>query len=189
MSGLYWGLTALHLMGRADALDADEVAAWVLSCGREVALTKPTTAAAAASSGGGGGGDEPQQQQQAAEAPAAATGWAFGGSPRNDAHLLYTTSALQILALLDRLGDIDADAVAAYVASLQQPDGSFAGDAWGEVDTRFTYCALLSTALLGKTARLDVRGAVAFVAACKNFDGGFGCVPGLFVCLRASVVV
>mmetsp|Transcript_2414 Transcript_2414/g.7241 ORF Transcript_2414/g.7241 Transcript_2414/m.7241 type:complete len:151 (+) Transcript_2414:178-630(+) len=60
----------------------------------------------------------------------------FGGSPRHDPHLLYTTSAVQLLALYDRLDLIDADATAAYVAGLQQPNGSFAGDEWGEIDTR-----------------------------------------------------
>lgn len=52
----------------------------------------------------------------------------------HDAHLLYTLSALQILALLDRLellGDT-AGLVAQYVSQLQQPDGSFAGDQWGK---------------------------------------------------------
>jgi prenyltransferase beta subunit len=47
--------------------------------------------------------------------------------------LLYTLSALQILALLDCLHLLgDKRLVAQYVAALQQPDGSFAGDQWGE---------------------------------------------------------
>ena len=40
----------------------------------------------------------------------------FAPAPGHDAHLLYTLSALQVLALLGELGDVDADAVAAYVA-------------------------------------------------------------------------
>ena len=36
----------------------------------------------------------------------------FGGSPRNDPHMLYTLSAVQILALYDRLDLVDADTVA-----------------------------------------------------------------------------
>lgn len=75
MSGVYWGLTALHLLGRADALDGGDLVAWVLACQRP------------------GGG--------------------FGGSERHDAHLLYTLSALQILALQGALDRVDADAVAA----------------------------------------------------------------------------
>src|SRR3990167_4091198 len=36
---------------------------------------------------------------------------AFGGNVGHDAHLLYTLSAIQILALYDRLDDLDRDAV------------------------------------------------------------------------------
>lgn len=74
MSGVYWGLTALHLLGALGAMEQEEVVAWLLRC------QKP--------------------------------GSGFGGSERNDAHLLYTLSALQILALYDRLDLVDADAVA-----------------------------------------------------------------------------
>jgi geranylgeranyl transferase type-2 subunit beta len=74
VSGVYWGLSALHLLGQADRLDRTSIVAWVLSCQHE------------------GGG--------------------FGGSERHDAHLLYTLSALQILALYDELHRVDADAVA-----------------------------------------------------------------------------
>jgi hypothetical protein len=36
----------------------------------------------------------------------------YGGSPRQDAHLLYTLSAVQGLALLGRLDSCDADSIA-----------------------------------------------------------------------------
>ena len=36
----------------------------------------------------------------------------FGGSERHDAHLLYTLSALQVLALYDKLHLVDADQIA-----------------------------------------------------------------------------
>lgn len=55
--------------------------------------------------------------------------------------------------------------VAGYVCSLQQPDGSFFGDEWGEVDTRFSYCALSSMAILGQldNGKIDVKKAGEFV--------------------------
>ena len=55
--------------------------------------------------------------------------------------------------------------VAGYVCSLQQPDGSFFGDEWGEVDTRFSYCALSSMAILGQLddGKIDVKKAGEFV--------------------------
>ena len=85
--------------------------------------------------------------------------------------------------------------VASYVAGLQQPDGSFTGDKWGEVDTRFSYCALNCLALLGKLDAVDVAAATDYVASCRNFDGGFGCTPGaeshagqVFCCVGALAI-
>ncbi len=75
MSGIYWGLTAMHLLGRLHEMDGEAVLGWVKSCQH--------------ANGG------------------------FGGSARNDPHLLYTLSALQILALYDRLHEVDADKVMA----------------------------------------------------------------------------
>jgi geranylgeranyl transferase type-2 subunit beta len=103
-------------------------------------------------------------------------GW--GANRGHDTHLLYTTSAVQILAICGQLDKIDADKVASYVRSLQLEDGSFVGDKWMEVDTRFSYCALLTLAILKRLDRIDVKKATDFVSQCKNFDGGFGCVPG-----------
>lgn len=64
-----------------------------------------------------------------------------------------------------------AKKVAGYVSGLQQEDGSFFGDEWGEVDTRFSYCALSSMAILGQldSGKIDVKKAAEFVG---RFDGG-----------------
>lgn len=79
--------------------------------------------------------------------------------------MLYTLSAIQILAICDKLDTIDFDIVASYIASLQQPDGSFFGDKWGEVDTRFSYCAVSALAILGKlhSGVIDLNKAMEFV--------------------------
>ena len=157
MSGIYWGLTAMHLMSAAERMKGDEIVEWVVQCQHP--------------SGG------------------------FGGSIGHDAHMLYTLSAVQILAVLDRMDVLDFDKVAAYVASLQQDDGSFCGDEWGEVDTRFTYCAYNCLSLLGRLDKVDVQKGNAFVVECMNFDGGFGCIPGaeshggqIFCCVGALAI-
>ena len=119
-------------------------------------------------------------------------GW--GGNAGHDPHILYTTSAVQLLAICNSLPKIDADKVAKYIASLQQEDGSFVGDKWMEVDTRFSYCAMLTLSIIKRLDCIDMDKATAFVATCKNFDGGFGCVPGAeshaaqcFCCVAAVV--
>jgi len=98
----------------------------------------------------------------------------FSASKNHDPHLLYTLSAVQILALYDSLDLIDCNMVTEYVAGLQQADGSFIGDKWGEVDTRFSFCALACLSLMGRLDSVDVDKAVEYILRCMNFDGGFG---------------
>ena len=89
----------------------------------------------------------------------------FGGSVDHDPHMLYTLSAIQILALCDQLHRVDGEKVAKFIASLQQQDGSFFGDKWGEIDTRFSYCALSAMSILGRlqTGEINVQKAVEYV--------------------------
>lgn len=135
----------------------------------------------------------------------------FGGNVGHDGHMLYTLSAVQILAMYGELALLDVGRVVRFVSGLQQPDGSFYGDKWGEIDSRFSYCALNTLALLGElnSGAINVEKAVEYVAryvilhflcavtdivfhSCKNFDGGFGAVPGaeshagqIFCCVAA----
>lgn len=69
LNGVYWGLTALHLLGRPDALPRGETVDFVLSCQHE--------------SGG------------------------FGAAPGHDAHMLSTVSAVQILAMVNALDELE----------------------------------------------------------------------------------
>ncbi|KAK8168315.1 type-2 protein geranylgeranyltransferase subunit beta [Phyllosticta citrichinensis] len=164
LNGLYWGLTALHLLGAPDALPRSEVIDFVLSCMVE--------------SGG------------------------FGAAPGHDAHMLYTVSAVQILATLDAFEDVEArvpggrEKIGKFIANLQDPTtGTFFGDEWGESDTRFLYGAFNALSLLGLLHTVDVEKAVAHVQACANFDGGFGTSPGaeshsgqVFTCVGALAI-
>jgi geranylgeranyl transferase type-2 subunit beta len=130
MSGVYWGSTAMSILGKdiMSEMDGPGIVAWVLKC------------------------EDPK------------TG-GFGGSMKHDPHMLYTLSAVQMMALTDKLDLLNADRIAAYIGSLQQPDGSFAGDCWGEVDTRFTYCAVNALSILGKlhSGVINIAKAVEYV--------------------------
>ncbi|KAL4039183.1 hypothetical protein IC575_002830 [Cucumis melo] len=116
----------------------------------------------------------------------------FAGNVGHDPHILYTLSAVQVLALFDKLDVLDVDKVTNYVVGLQNEDGSFSGDIWGEVDSRFSYIAILCLSLLHQLDKINVEKAVNFVVSCKNMDGGFGCTPGgeshsgqIFCCVGA----
>lgn len=73
----------------------------------------------------------------------------------------------QILVLFDSLEVIDRDVIGQYVSSLQQGDGSFWGDEWGEVDTRFSFCSLATLSLLGLLQRMCCH-----LAICWGKEGG-----------------
>ncbi|KAJ9142113.1 Terpenoid cyclases/protein prenyltransferase alpha-alpha toroid [Pleurostoma richardsiae] len=160
LNGLYWGLTALHLMGHPEALPRGETIDFVLSCQHK--------------NGG------------------------FGAAPGHDAHMLYTVSAVQILAMLDAFEELENRGtgkakVGKFIADLQNREtGTFAGDEWGEEDTRFLYGALNALSLMGLLSLVDVDKAVDHIVACANFDGGYGVRPGaeshsgqIFTCLAA----
>lgn len=167
LNGVYWGLTALHLLGDPQALPRDETIQFVLSC----------------QNADGG----------------------FGAAPGHDSHMLYTVSAVQILATVNGLaelqrpevggplqvGNCKSDAYCTWlgiqnhvtnspdIAHLQdRQSGTFAGDEWGERDTRFLFGAFLALSLLDLMDLVDVGMAVEHIKACANFDGGFGTSPG-----------
>lgn len=102
----------------------------------------------------------------------------FSPAKDHDPHLLYTLSAVQILAMYNEFEAVDCSKVVEFVQGLQQPDGSFWGDKYGEVDIRFSFCAVATLALLKKLDQIDTRKAADFVLSCQNFDGGFGSKPG-----------
>ena len=102
----------------------------------------------------------------------------YSAAPGHDPHLLATLSAIQVLTILEAMTPEVAAGAAGFVKGLQQQDGSFQGDSWGEIDTRFSFCALACLALIGRLDAVDVDAAASFVVSCMNFDGGFGVVPG-----------
>lgn len=74
---------------------------------------------------------------------------------------MYTLSAIQVLAGIERLHLVRAETVE-YIVGLQREDGSFMGDEWGEVDIRFSYCAVSALSLLGRLDRIDTKSAMTF---------------------------
>ena len=59
--------------------------------------------------------------------------------------------------MYDELDMLDITGIVSYVKSLQQKDGSFTGDKWGEVDTRFSFCAVAILSLLGHLDAIQIK--------------------------------
>lgn len=73
----------------------------------------------------------------------------------------------------------------AVLLSLVNPDGTVAGDQFGESDSRFTYILVQCLSLIGKLDALDDlhggqgrRLVVDNLLGCMNFDSAFGTEPG-----------
>jgi geranylgeranyl transferase type-2 subunit beta len=182
MNAVYWGLTALHVLGHPDALDRAELLKFVDDCWDDAA---------------GAFGAAP-----AHDAHVHATLSAI--------QILIMLDALDTLpaARVDRIvkcayapcfGLNKAERTAQIVvAGLQQPSGVIAGDAFGEADARLTYCAVSTLTLLGRVREsgapgsplfarnnverggpgVDVDKVAEYMLSCQNFDGGFGAVTG-----------
>ncbi|KAK4691644.1 geranylgeranyl transferase type-2 subunit beta, partial [Lecanoromycetidae sp. Uapishka_2] len=123
----------------------------------------------------------------------------FGAAPGHDAHMLYTVSAVQILAIVDALEELDIRGKAGrdqVGRCLQNREtGSFTGDEWGETDTRFLFGAFLALSLMHLLHLVEVPKAVAHIQACSNFDGGYGVTPGaeshagqIYTCVGALAI-
>lgn len=166
LNGLYWGLVALHLMGRPDALPRDETIAFVLSCQAD----------------NGGFGAAPGHDAHLLSTVSAV-------------QILCMIDALDVLESKGKRAAEEGGkmVVGLYIAELQnRSTGTFAGDEFGEEDTRFLYGALNALSLLHLTHLVDVPLAVAYIQSCANFDGGYGVSPGaeshsgqIFTCLAA----
>ena len=64
----------------------------------------------------------------------------FGGNINHDSHITSTHYSILVLGQWGCLNRINTDDVINYVRGLQTEEGSFMGDAYGEIDTRFSYC-------------------------------------------------
>ncbi|KAM3712603.1 hypothetical protein ACB098_01G194300 [Castanea mollissima] len=115
----------------------------------------------------------------------------FGGNIGHDPHILYTLSAILVTNCI-LWHTYWWNLKLYYVAGLQNEDGSFSGDIWGEVDTRFSYIAICCLSILRRLNKINVEKAASYIVSCKNLDGGFGCTPGwesragqIFCCVAA----
>eukprot|EP01067_Filipodium_phascolosomae_P002242 Filipodium_phascolosomae@DN2336_c0_g1_i5.p1 len=104
----------------------------------------------------------------------------FAPNQGHDGNLTTTHYALLILAVygeMERLSDNDITTLTDWIESLQNSDGGFKGDKWGEADTRFCYSALACLSILHQLNKADVKGCVNYLRRCRNYDGAFGPVP------------
>ncbi|SCV05124.1 LANO_0H00562g1_1 [Lachancea nothofagi CBS 11611] len=170
LNGVYWGLTALCVLGAKDTFDRTKIIEFVQSCWDSKA---------------GGFGAFPGHDAHVL-------------TTLSGIQILAIYDALDVLTETptdEHTKDRKTQCVE-FFRSNQLPDGSFQGDRFGEVDTRFVYAALNGLSILGKLTPDVVDPAVEFIQQCYNFDGGFGLCPGAeshaamaLTCLAALAIV
>jgi len=205
LNAVYWGLTALHVMGRPDVLDRAEMIEFVRGCWDErVGAFSP---------------------HPGHDAHLLSTLSALQTLIMQDAMDEFFTPT----ASGDSTGP-NIERIVSYILSLQTDQGCFMGDEWGEEDTRFLYCAVSGLSLLGRLDELDAPfvctnrtpGAppapqsapaadaprppaegptrkeltLGYISRCKNWDGGYGSVEGaeshaaqVWVCTAALAIL
>ncbi|URE32418.1 Prenyltransferase and squalene oxidase repeat [Musa troglodytarum] len=151
MNGAYWGLTTLDLLNKIGAIDADEVVSWVMECqdkdcGKFVTHNERCVIHLTSVISGG-----------------------FAGNLGHDPHLLYTLSAVQVLALLDRfsycaicclsllgrLSKINVEKAVNYIVSCKNLDGGFGSIPGGESHAGQIFCCVGALAITGSLHHVD----------------------------------
>ena len=125
VNGVYWGLTALCIMGHQDALPREEMIQYVLECWDDDAGQFPSRFPPPPSSCSFGESEEltmgrrvPCEQTCGTE-----TDWVgtFGAHPGHDGHILGTLSAIQILVIQNALDRANVDRMVACEPSIMSP--------------------------------------------------------------------
>lgn len=80
----------------------------------------------------------------------------FGGNTGHDSHITCTHYAVLIAIMLGNFLKLTYKRSQNTFHLFNNPNGSFFGDKWGEVDTRFSYCALSCMTLINKIELVDV---------------------------------
>lgn len=114
------------------------------------------------------------------------------------AHLAPTYACVLAAAVVGEesiFSAIDRRRLYAWLMSLKQPDGGFAIQRDGEVDTRAAYLALTVASLLDLMTDELTAETSGWVASCQRYEGGFAGAPGaeahagLAFCALASLCI
>ncbi|XP_037762497.1 geranylgeranyl transferase type-2 subunit beta isoform X4 [Chelonia mydas] len=156
MSGVYWGLTVMDLMGQLQRMTKEEILAFIKSCQHECGGISASI------------GHDPHLL--------------YTLSAVQILTLYDSLHVVDVNKIVDYVKSLQKED-GSFAGDKWAEDLEHCG-AWcwcileGEIDTRFSFCAAATLALLGKLDVVDVEKAVEFVLSCMNFDGGFGCRPG-----------
>lgn len=174
LSGIYFAVTALDLLGVAGEIDNTAIIEYVYSlqikCDRSSQIDGHNGFIGSSYFGQHYGGCLCTGSDKTDFVP----------STFMTGHLAMNYTAISILITLgDDLSKLDKESLLLGVSQLQQPNGSYkATVSGGESDMRYLYCACAVSALLQDWSSVDQDRAVSYILSCITYEGGFALAPG-----------
>lgn len=170
LNGLYWGLTALHLLNRPDALPRDETVAFVLSCqtenggfgaapGHDAHLLSTVSAVQILAMVDGfadldrqGGKERIGRYFKALQNKETGT---FAGDEWGEEDTRFLYAALNALSLLDLLQMVDVQKAVEYVVSCANFDGGYGVSPGAESHSGQIFACLGALSIAGRIDMVD----------------------------------
>ncbi|KAJ3513303.1 hypothetical protein NMY22_g15081 [Coprinellus aureogranulatus] len=167
LNAVYWGLTALAIMGKQDALDREEMIEFVMSCWDEEA---------------GGFGAHPDHDAHMLPTLSAIQilvmqdamdrldvdrvakfilslqqpSGVFAGDQYGEIDTRFLYCAVNALSLLGRLGDLDVEKTVGYIKACRNFDGGFGASIGAESHAAQVFVCVAALAILDRLDEVDV---------------------------------
>lgn len=188
MNAVYWGLTALAIMGRKDALDRDEMIEFVMSCWDEEA---------------GAFGANPGHDAHLLSTCSAIQimvmqdaldrvdvdrvvkfilslqqpSGVFAGDAFGEIDTRFLYCAVNSLSLLGRLGELDVEKTVGYIRSCRNFDGGFGSSEGAESHAAQVFVCVAALAILDRLDEVDVDTLAWWLAERQLPNGGLNGRP------------
>lgn len=173
LSGIYFAVTALDLLGVVDDIDKQSVIDHVYSL--QIQCSQSSQIAGHNGFIGSSYFGQPYGACLCSDMESF-----YQPSIYMNGHLAMDYTAISLLLTLgDDLSRLDIEKLVQGISQLQQPDGSFRATlSDGECDMRYLYCACAVSALLNNWSSVDKDRAVSFITSCLTYEGGLSLTPG-----------
>ncbi|KYN01086.1 Geranylgeranyl transferase type-2 subunit beta [Cyphomyrmex costatus] len=196
MSGMYWGLTALDLMGKLEQTNKEEVLEFIRQCQSDSGGISATD--------GSFEGDQWGEIDVRFSFCAVATlsllnrldaidvekavqfvlkcmnfDGGFGSKPGSESHAGLIYCCIGLLSITGHLHLIDADRLGWWLCERQLPSGGLNGRPEKLPDVCYSWWVLSALTILGRLHWIDKKGLMDYILICQDVEtGGFSDRPG-----------
>ncbi|KAL0049986.1 hypothetical protein WJX82_002124 [Trebouxia sp. C0006] len=201
LSGVYWGLTALYLMGKLDIVDGAAIVEWVLKCqhssggfgGNQIASYVQSLQQADGSFTGDESGEIDTRfsyvalnccsllnRMDAINVPEAVKflvtcrnfDGGFGCRPGNESHAGQVFTGVAALAIADSLQHVDRDLLCWWLSERQTPSGGLCGRPEKLQDVCYSWWCLSALCILDRLHWIDKGALTQFILFCQDEENG-----------------